>query len=95
MPAATRIGDSSIGHDMCGGTSLSTGSSNVFINGKGAGRVGDTYAPHGCEDHSSHSATISSGSSTVFINGSPAARAGDSASCSTVASGSPNVMIGG
>lgn len=96
MPNATRLGDSSTGHDRCGGTSLTSASTNVFINGKGAGRVGDTYSPHGCKDHSSHSDSISSGSSTVFINGKSAARVGDSVSIGGyVSSGSPNVVIGG
>lgn len=96
MSSATRVGDMSTGHDMCAGTSLSTGSSSVLINGKGAGRVGDTYAPHGCLEHSTHSDRISSGSSSVFINGVPAARVGDSVSIGgSVASGSPNVFIGG
>ncbi len=38
---------------------LSSFSSNVFVNGKGIGRLGDSY---GC------GATISSGSSNVFAN---------------------------
>lgn len=71
-------------------------STNVIINGKGAGRVGDSYAPHGCIVHPSHTAHINSGSSTVFINGLAAARVGDAIDCGgTVATGSPDVIIGG
>ena len=96
MPKATRLGDMDTGHDACPPTALVTASDNVIINGKGAGRVGDTYAPHGCVDHSTHAGSISSGSSTVFINGKPAGRVGDSVSCGgSVADGSPNVFIGG
>lgn len=96
MPKATRLGDMDTGHDACPPTALVTASDNVFINGKGAGRVGDTYAPHGCDIHPSHAGSIASGSSTVFINGKAAGRVGDSVSCGgSVADGSPNVFIGG
>lgn len=96
MPKATRLGDMDTGHDACPPTALVTASDNVIINGKGAGRVGDTYAPHGCVDHPTHAGSISSGSSTVFINGKPAGRVGDPVSCGgSVADGSPNVFIGG
>ncbi len=96
MPAATRQGDKDTGHDACPPRGLAGYSPNVFINGKGAGRVGDDYPAHGCPVHPSHSRTIASGSSTVFINGKAAARIGDSVSCGgSVAEGSGNVFIGG
>lgn len=96
MAQATRLGDTDTGHDACPPTALISASSNVLINGKGAGRKGDTYASHGCNVHPSHSGNISGGSSTVFINGRAAARIGDSVSCGgSVATGSPNVIIGG
>nr|DAG77000.1 MAG TPA: Baseplate wedge protein [Caudoviricetes sp.] len=96
MSQATRLGDKDTGHDACPPTGLITASSDVLINGMGAARVGDIYAPHGCSVHAAHSGAISSGSSTVFINGKPAARVGDSVSCGgAVAEGSPNVFIGG
>lgn len=96
MPSATRLGDNDTGHDACGPTALNSASANVIINGKGAGRVDDTYAPHGCVAHTSHSGNIASGSSTVFINGKSAGRIGDPVSCGgTVAVGSDNVIIGG
>lgn len=96
MPKATRLGDVDTGHDDCSPTSLVSASPNVFINGRGAGRVGDTYAPHGCIIHPPHSGAIASGSSTVFINGKSAGRIGDSVSCGgSVAQGSGNVTIGG
>jgi len=96
MPAVTRLGDLCTGHDDCPAVALATASGNVLINGKGAGRVGDTYAAHSCKVHPSHSGSISSGSGSVTINGQPAARVGDTVSCGgTVAQGSGNVMIGG
>lgn len=95
MAAATRLGDYCTGHDSCSPTPLVESSPNVFINGKGAGRVGDRYASHGCVAHPAHQDCISSGSSTVFINGIPAARIGDAVSIAgTVRDGSENVFIG-
>lgn len=96
MPAATRLGDNNTGHDACSPTALTSASSDVFINGRGAGRIGDSYAAHGCKAHPSHSGVIASGSSTVFINGKSAGRVGDAVSCGgIVAIGSDNVIIGG
>lgn len=95
MAAATRLGDSNTGHDSCPPVALASASSDVLINGKGAGRVGDTYAVHGCDTHSLHSGSISSGAPHVFINGKAAGRIGDPVSCGgSVAAGSPNVFIG-
>lgn len=96
MPKATRLGDNDTGHDACAPTALVSASPNVIINGKGAGRVGDSYAPHGCVVHPAHSGVIASGSASVFINGRPAGRVGDAVSCGgNVAVGSNNVIIGG
>lgn len=96
MPAATRLGDMDTGHDACPPTALVSASRDVLINFKGAGRVGDSYAPHGCPVHAPHTGVIASGSSTVFINNRAAGRIGDSVSCGgSVATGSPNVFIGG
>ena len=96
MPQATRLGDNDTGHDACPPTALISASGDVLINGKGAGRVSDIYAPHGCNVHPYHSGQISGGSGSVFINGKAAARIGDPVSCGgSVAEGSPNVIIGG
>ena len=69
MSSATRLGDLDTGHDACAPTALVSASPNVYINGRAAGRVGDSYAPHGCVAHPTHSGTIASGSASVFING--------------------------
>lgn len=97
MPAQTRLGDNCTGHDACPPRPLATGSPNVFMNNKAAGRVTvDTYALHSCPVHAPHSAVISSGSPNVYINGYPAGRIGDPVSCGgSVAEGSPNVIING
>lgn len=95
MPGITRQGDLNTGHDSCPPVPLATGSSNVFIEGKPAGRVGDTYAAHGCDDHPSHVGSISTGAPHVFINGKAVGRIGDSVSCGgTVAQGSSTVLCG-
>jgi uncharacterized Zn-binding protein involved in type VI secretion len=96
MPSVTRLGDKNTGHDACPAVPLAGASGDVFVNGKGAGRVGDPYAAHACVDHPSHVGNISSGSSSVNIDGIPAGRIGDSVSCGgSVAEGSPNVFVGG
>lgn len=96
MLAQTRLGDNDTGHDACPPTGLAIASTNVFINGKGAGRIGDSYILHGCAEHPPHSGVISSGSATVFINGKAAGRVGDAVSCGgSVAIGSPDVFVGG
>ena len=96
MSSATRLGDLGSGHDFCGDRNLASASPNVFINGKGAGRVGDSYTPHGCEFHPVHVGVIAAGSQTVFVNGRRIGRIGDGISCGgSVIEGSPNVFAGG
>lgn len=96
MPAVTRIGDADVAH--CSGMTRAAGSSNVFCNGIGISRQGDSNTGHllpgvPCPVHS---ASIASGSSTVFVNGLGAGRVGDSvAGCTAVAAGSSNVFAGG
>nr|DAM11239.1 MAG TPA: Baseplate wedge protein [Caudoviricetes sp.] len=106
MPAATRLGDTETGtcnmkKGCCPHTRTGTNevvSSDVFINGQGAHRKGDT-GPCNCP----HSGTFEStgASSTVFINGRGATRIGDETVCQDCSqsgshfSGSPNVFIGG
>lgn len=96
MAGATRLGDNCTGHDACGAVPLVTASPNVNINGKGAGRITDQYASHGCVAHAPHQDSINAGSSTVFINGLKAARIGDAVVLGgSVAEGSGDVFIGG
>lgn len=96
MPAITRLGDLSTGHDDCPPVPLVTASGNVLVNGKGAGRLADSYAAHDCPKHPPHTGTVASGSGTVTINGQPAARVGDAVSCGgSIAQGSGDVFVGG
>ena len=93
---AHRVSDLNSGHDACAPVPLATGSSNVYVNGRRAGRVGDSYAAHGCIDHPLHVGAIATGSTTVFINKKKAARIGDAVSCGgNAVEGSPNVFLGG
>jgi len=71
---------------------ITTGSPNVFINGRPAAVA--TASLVSCqEDGAQH---LAEGSSRVYINGLPAARLGDRTTCgATIISGSPNVLIGG
>lgn len=95
MASATRLGDLNSGHDNCSPRQLITASETVYINGRGAGRVGDQYASHSCLEHPPHSDYIAAGSATVFINGIAAGRIGDAVAIGgSVAQGSENVFIG-
>lgn len=98
MPDTVRLGDMSTGHPHCYSPRPSiSASDNVIINGRGAHRLGDSWAVHGaCPLHEPHDGTASSGSSTVIVNGQPLCRIGDSISCGdTMAEGSPDVITGG
>lgn len=95
MPSVTRLNDLGAGHDNCGPRALATASDNVFINSRGAGRVGDSYVAHACEIHPPHVGIIAAGSATVFVNKKNLARIGDGISCGgAVIEGSPNVYAG-
>lgn len=95
MPAAARRGDAGIPH--CSGYVIAGGSSDVIINGRGAARVGDSSSLHlrpgkKCPPHV---ASIVTGSSSVIINGRSAATVGSRlSSCTAVATGSGDVIIG-
>ena len=106
MPAAVRKGDAEQGtcdlglpdcpHSRTGTNSVVSG--NVFINGLGAHRKGDT-GPCNCPHGGTFATT--GGSGTVFINGRAAVRVGDATTCQMCGkggahtTGSGNVSIGG
>ena len=92
--AVCRIGDADAPH--CSGMVRAAGSSNVFVNGIGISRQGDSNTPHvlpAAPVCLGHSAAIVSGSLTVRINGKGCGRVGD-ATCTSVAQGSSNVFAG-
>lgn len=96
MPAAARKGDPGVVH--CSGFNIQSASGDVFVNGRGAARKGDSSTPHlkpggrGCPNHSSQ---ISAASGSVFVNGRGFARVGDAfGGCTQVAAGSGDVFVG-
>lgn len=94
MPSAAREGDKCTGHDSYPPRPNKEGSTDVFINGRGAHRVDDRWNTHGHTPPPDDD-KLTSGSSTVFINGKAAGRIGDDISDSAVvAEGSNNVFIG-
>ncbi len=94
MPAVARLGDKCSGHGCFPPRANDSASSDVFVNGIGAHRVGDTWVEHTC-NKKTHDSTLSVGSSTVFVNGKAVGRIGDDVACgSVIAQGSPNVFSG-
>lgn len=92
MPAVVRHKDTCTGHGCFPPRANVEASGDVFVNGRGAHRVGDAWETHCCGP-SCHDSTQASGSPTVFVNGKPLARVGDSIACgSTNAVGSDNVF---
>lgn len=95
MPSVTRFGDWCSGHGCWPPRPAITASTDVFVNQKGAVRVGDGYAVHCCKSKC-HPGNLAQGSSSVFVNGRPLGRIADWVNCGSVAAqGSPNVFAGG
>lgn len=94
MPAVVREGDTCTGHGPHPPRANTGGSTNVFINGKGAHRKDDTWGPHGHTPPPGDDKMVG-GSGSVFVNGKPIARVGDDITCgSAAAAGSGNVFAG-
>jgi len=94
MAAVTRLGDMCTGHG-CWPPRPSVGASpDVFVNARGAHRLGDGWAAHTCPSiPETHASVLAAGSPTVFCNGLQLGRIGDPVACgSAVASGSPTVF---
>ena len=91
-----RLGDNCTGHGCWPPRANSSASGDVFVNGKGAHRVGDAWLPHTCPSiPETHGSSQASGSATVFVNGKALARIGDSIACgSSNATGSGDVYAG-
>lgn len=91
---AARLNDMCTGHGCFPPRKNISASNNVFINGRGAVRVGDQWEVHCCDD-SCHSSQQAVGSRSVFVNAQPLARVGDMIMCgSRVATGSGDVFAG-
>ncbi|MFA9394637.1 MAG: type VI secretion system PAAR protein [Halodesulfovibrio sp.] len=91
---AVKVNDIGTDHDGFHPTKVTAGSSDVFIDGLPAARVGDPLEPHDKPNHPKHGRAIATGSSTVFINGRPAALTGGKIDCGGVTIGSGTVNIG-
>lgn len=97
MPAASRLGDLSQGHDGFAPTqSVITPISTVIINGLAALTVNAEFTAHtsGNQTHPQNNRKVIAGSPDIFFEGKSAARVGDSISCGdVVGQGSPNVFL--
>jgi uncharacterized Zn-binding protein involved in type VI secretion len=105
MPGIARIGDIiTTGHDCDAVSTIKQGSSNVFVNGLGVVRVGDSDT-HEKEEIIEideeieiicvpHTVTVGAGSNKVFVNGRGVARVGDTFSGEPITTGSLNVFAG-
>ena len=94
MPGAVRLNDTCTGHGCFPARNNTQASNNVFINGRGAHRVGDSWSSHSCSTCIPHGSSQGSGSPNVFVNSRPLARIGDSIVCgSSNASGSSNTIV--
>jgi len=94
MPAVTRLGDRCTGHGCHPPRVNNQASSDVFVNGIGAHRMGDGWEVHCCGPDC-HASNLSTGSGSVYVNGKQLARIGDPIACgSAVAEGSSNVFAG-
>ena len=96
MAAVARLGDTCTGHGCWPPRANVEASTTVFINGLGAHRQGDGWAPHTCPSiPETHASVLAGGSTSVFVNGKPLGRIGDAVACgSSVSTGSPNVFAG-
>ena len=95
MPAVHVKGQMGTGHGCYAPRANTQGSADVFVNGVGVHRVGDSWSTHACGVCPPHAGTLQSGSTTVFANGKGVARIGDSVDCgSAVAEGSSDVFAG-
>jgi uncharacterized Zn-binding protein involved in type VI secretion len=97
MSNAARKYDTTSGHGDFPSQTITTGSSNVFINGKPAVREGDLVSSH-CistiDGQICHSSSVGAGSPNVFVNGKRKAHVNTPILCGGVInSGSPNVRV--
>lgn len=96
MPAVSRLLDLCTGHNCWPSRVNDTGSSDVFVNGRGVHRQTDHWGTHCCPDQGCHDSILATGSTTVYVNGLQCSRVGDPIECgSIVMTGSETVFAGG
>lgn len=89
------IGSVSTGHADFPPRETVEGSSDVFAEGAGVHRVGDSWITHCNNAGECHEGDTVSGSSTVYCNGRQVARIGDPISCGDrIATGKSTVIVG-
>lgn len=89
----TRLGDITTGHDSFPPRPSVTASEDVFADGIGIVRLGDTYAVHCNPTPTCHDGVSTTTAQTVFVNGQPITTVGSSVSCGDfVAVGSQSVF---
>jgi uncharacterized Zn-binding protein involved in type VI secretion len=99
MPAVSRVGDLSTGHDCFPPTNLiTTPVAKTYFNGNLAAVVNSNckFAAHTCGEttHNTDIRIPTSGASKTYIEGNKAARIGDNIQCGdAIAEGSPNSFI--
>lgn len=95
MPAAIRLGDICKGHDGFVPRPNDQGSDNVFINSKGAHRLGDHWQTHCNQVPVCHDSVAGEGSPNVFVNGKKLCRENDKTACGSPMglTKSPNVFV--
>lgn len=95
MPAISRKGDKSTGHDKCPGVEAVEGADDFLVKGMPVVLEGYKYAPHGCENHQIHQGTLAGGSPAFTIHGRAVGRIGDPISCGgTIAEGASFFRVG-
>ena len=98
MAKIATIGSADSGHITYPPRVTSSGSSNVFAEGKGVHRQGDSFGSHTNTKppYDTHSSSTNGGSSTVFCNSKKVARVGDPSGCGgTILTGISSVRVGG
>ena len=95
MPAITRIGDNSTGHDACPPVPAVRGERMFTVSGSPVVRGGDSYAAHGCRSHPSHSGVLAAGAPHMSTGEVPVGRIGDPISCGgSAAQGEQSFTVG-
>ena len=96
MPAVSRLGDLTTGHESFPPTPSIAASGNVNVNGLGVVRVGDAFQVHCNPTPVCHQGTLAAGSGSVFVNGLAVGRIGDMLTDGdAIGQGSSNVFAGG
>lgn len=92
MPGAARLTDFCSGHGCFPSRPNIGASDDVFVNDRGAHRVGDLWNTHTCD--STHGGFTITGSPDVFVNDLPKARIDDLVDCgSRILTGSDDVLV--